>query len=435
MSNSALTQTQSVKILAAVSAVLIATMFAVWFAVKGPNSGPGALPFLDEQSVAEESQTTSTDQTTTTLARTTESAEPTTTSTEADESSTSTSTSVVPTTQSGPSTSTVGETVDTIVPFPTAPTVPAQGSSTTTTGSTLVPAPSTSVPATTVPPTTAAPTTAIPTTASPTTTAPTTTPATTAPPTTAPPTTQGPGLAGKTLVFADEFDSFNSSIWTAEHSTYGDGNNELQCYTTQQVGVANGKLVLTAEARTETCPNGDTRDVTSGMVRSRGVEFAPGQTIEFRVKLTPNDAANQAGLWPAVWSSGWAGGWPTGGEWDGLEVMTANDPARSVYSIHYANSAGRHDKTSKEIVGSENFSANWHIVRFDYGIDGVLTWHLDGQVVSVVDAADTIQGYPAPFDSAMTQLKINLALGGTPGALDARALPATFEVDYIRIYE
>jgi hypothetical protein len=415
VSNSALTQTQSVKILAAVSALLIATMFAVWFAVKGPNSGPAALPFLDEQSATEESQTTSTGQTTTTLARTTESVEPTTTATEADESTTSTSSSVVPATQAGPSTSTGIETVDTIVPLPTAPTVPAPGSTTTTTGSTTLPAPSTRVP-----PTTAAPTTA----------APTTTPATTAPP-----TTQDPGPASKTLVFADEFDSFNSSVWTAEHSTYGDGNNELQCYTTQQVRVANGKLILTAEARTETCPNGDTRGVTSGMVRSRGVEFAPGQTIEFRVKLTPNDEANQAGLWPAVWSSGWAGGWPAGGEWDGLEVMTANNPARSVYSIHYANSAGRHDKTSKEIVGAGNFSANWHIVRFDYGINGVLTWHLDGEVISVVDAADTLQGYPAPFDSAMTQLKINLALGGTPGALDARALPATFEVDYIRIYE
>lgn len=383
-----------------VAAGLLLVMAAVLFIAKGqPRAND--LPFIDE--------TTSTsasvgDGTTTSTAQ--ESEEVTTTS-ESDPVGSTPAPAFTTTTSEAPTTTTVptsigDEPVETIAPL--SPSSSAPESSPATVPDTTLP----SEPA----PTTGSPTTATPTTVTPTTAEP----------------------AGPQLIFAEEFDSFNSNIWTKENSTYGDGNNELQCYIHDMVSVANGRLVLRAEARTETCPNGSTRDVVSGMVRSRGVQFAPGQSIEFRVKLTPDDETNQSGLWPAFWSSGWAGGWPAGGEWDGLEVMTANNPKRSVYSIHYANSAGQHGKTSKELVSPEDFSAAWHIIKFDYGDEGVLTWYMDGNVVSVIDSADTIQGYPAPFDQAMTELKINLALGGSPGPLDLRALPATFEVDYIRIY-
>ncbi len=242
------------------------------------------------------------------------------------------------------------------------------------------------------------------------------------------------------LVWSDEFNSFDSTRWSKEHSTYGDGGRTLQCYTPQQVTVADGALVVTAEARTETCPNsspyGSTRNVTSGMVRSKGVTFSPGQRIVYRVKLTPNDPANQGGLWPALWASGWAGGgWPTGGEWDGFEVMTAVDPSRTVFGLHYADSAGAHAKSSEAVFGSGNFSSDWHVLEFDYGRDGVMIWRMDGVEVVRQTDLDTLQGWPAPFDQAMTELKINLALGGNPGPLDRRALPATYHVDYVRIYD
>ncbi len=316
------------------------------------------------------------------------------------------------------------------------------------TGTTSTPTTSSTTPTTTAP-TTAAPTplptTAAPTTATPTTTAPTTVP-TTAVPTTAVPTTAAPTTtttaapAGPVLVWSEEFNSLNTNKWKLEHSTYGDGGRTMQCYTPQQATVSGGSLVLTAEKRTETCPNsspyGSTRDYTSGMVRSKGVTFSPGQRIVYRVKLTPNDDANQGGLWPSLWASGWAGGgWPAGGEWDGFEVMTAVDPARTVFGLHYANSLGNHAKSSKAIYSNQNFSANWHILEFDYGLDGVMTWRMDGQIMTEQSNLDTLQGWPAPFDQSMTELKINLALGGNPGPLDDRALPATYEVDYVRIYD
>ena len=383
----------------AVATFLVLIMVAIWLIVKGPGA-PAALPFVDEP--------TTTESTDPVPDGSGEDSEPTTSlTTEPDDvpEGTTTTTTV-------PATTTTSTEPTTTQPSPAGTDAPGTSESEDPADTIAPGTPSSSTPD--IPPLTVP---EVPTTLE--------TPSTEPAPTTQP---------GRQLVFSDEFDTFDAEVWAPENSTYGDGNNELQCYTHDQVSVVDGKLVLRAEAKTETCPNGSTREVISGMVRSRGVEFAPGQTIEFRVKLTPNDEANQGGLWPAFWSSGWAGAWPTGGEWDGLEVMTANNPARSVYSIHYANSAGEHAKTSKEIVGTENFSANWHVIRFDYGTNGELTWYLDGEVVSVVDSADTIQGYPAPFDQAMTELKINLALGGNPGPLDPRALPATFEVDYVRIY-
>ena len=293
------------------------------------------------------------------------------------------------------------------------------------TGTTTAPTPTAT--ATSRPPTTPAPTTAP-------------SPTTTRPPTTRRPTTQPPTTLGPTgqLVWSDEFNSLDTSRWAVEHSTYGDGNNELQCYRPENVSVANGKLVLRAVTETYTCPNGSTRSVTSGMIRSRGVSLTPGHAIEFRVKLTPANESDQGGLWPAVWASGWGGGgWPRGGEVDFLEVMTANDPTRSIYSIHYQRPNGSHGVSNRPVFGSQNFSASWHTVRFDYGHGGALAWYLDGAPVFSVNAADTIQGYPSPFDQAIGEIKINLALGGRPGPLSPNAVGsagATFEMDYIRVF-
>jgi beta-glucanase (GH16 family) len=246
-----------------------------------------------------------------------------------------------------------------------------------------------------------------------------------------------PGTPGE-LIWEDNFSTFDAQRWVVEHSTYGDGNNELQCYRPDNVSVVDGRLVLRAVTETYTCPNGSTRSVTSGMVRSRGLTFSPGQALEFRVKLTPADESDQSGLWPAVWSSGWGGGgWPTGGELDFLEVMTANDPTRSIYSIHFAEPDGSHGVVNRPIFGAQDFSAQWHTVRFDYGLDGHLVWYLDGREVFEVTSAQTRQGYPAPFNLPIREIKINLALGGRPGPLSPNAVGtvgARFEVDFIRIY-
>jgi len=139
-----------------------------------------------------------------------------------------------------------------------------------------------------------------------------------------------------------------------------------------------------------------------------------------------------------VWASGWGGGWPKGGELDFLEVMTAVNPNRSVFSMHFEGPDGAHGVLNKPVTGDVYFSDDWHTVQFHYGRNGQLAWFLDGSEVFKVDSTTTIQGYPAPFDQPIPEIKINLALGGRPGPLVPGALGATgatFEIDYIRVID
>ncbi len=292
-------------------------------------------------------------------------------------------------------------------------------------------------------PSTTTPTTAAPQTTSPSTTSTTTTPSTTAPSTTSSTTTPEPdpdtGTATPTLVWSDDFNSFDSDVWRKEHSTYGDGNNELQCYRPANVNVHNGALVLTAKRETYTCPNGSTREVTSGMVRGK-VNFDYGQRIEFRVKVNPNNPDDQRGLWPALWASSWnGGGWPNGGEFDWLEYV-GKEPTKSHFTIHYAKPDGGKDKMPKAVEMGERFSDQWRTIAFDWTDD--LVWYLDGVEVQRITAAD-VDANNNPFlesANAVTQIKLNFALGGSwGGALGPDTIDAdgntTFVIDYVRIYD
>ena len=241
------------------------------------------------------------------------------------------------------------------------------------------------------------------------------------------------------LVWQDEFTTLDTAIWRPEHSTYGDGNNELQCYRPQNVSVKDGSLVLTAKKEKYTCPNGSVREATSGMVRG-AVDFEYGQRIEFRVKVNPADENDQRGLWPALWASSWnGGGWPTGGEFDWLEYV-GTTPTRANHAIHYADTTGKHRHVSKAIELDEKFSDNWHTIGFDWTDE--LVWYLDGEEVQRLDP-DAIGAKGSPFGPnarSVTQIKLNFALGGNwPGPLGPTTLDAegntNFAIDYVRIYD
>ncbi len=240
------------------------------------------------------------------------------------------------------------------------------------------------------------------------------------------------------LVWQEEFTTLDTTIWRPEHSTYGDGNNELQCYRPQNVSVRDGSLILTAKEEVYTCPNGSTRQATSGMVRG-AVHFEYGQRIEFRVKVNPADENDQRGLWPALWASSWnGGGWPTGGEFDWLEYV-GTTPTRANHAIHYADTSGKHRHVSKAIDMGEKFSDRWHTIAFDWSDE--LVWYLDGEEVQRLDP-DTIGAKGSPFGPnarPVTQIKLNFALGGNwPGPLGPTTLDAegstNFAIDYVRIY-
>src|SRR3546814_14609163 len=59
-----------------------------------------------------------------------------------------------------------------------------------------------------------------------------------------PTTVDRPAPAGWRLVWSDEFDgsAVDTSVWKPYHSTYGDGNRELQCLTPGNVTASGGQL-------------------------------------------------------------------------------------------------------------------------------------------------------------------------------------------------
>ncbi len=246
--------------------------------------------------------------------------------------------------------------------------------------------------------------------------------------------------SGPQLVWEENFDQFRPAYWQKEHSAFGHGNDELQCYRPRNVEVLDGNLVLRAVREVYACPQGSVREYTSGMVRSTGVTFQPGQRIEFRVKVDPVSAEDQRGLWPALWASNWNGnGWPVGGELDWLEYV-GTTPFDSHHSIHFADGAGEHQSIPKAVARPDRFSNDWHTVTFDWTTD--LVWYVDGlevQRISVdsVDALGDPFGQPA---APITELRINFALGGNwPGPVGNTAVDefgtTAFLVDYVRIFD
>ena len=161
-----------------------------------------------------------------------------------------------------------------------------------------------------------------------TTTAPKATTTTTAPKATT--TTTAPKAAGS-LVWSEEFggSSLDTRVWKPYHSTYGDGNNELACLTPGNVSVSGGSLKLTARREKLTCPNGSTRQFSSGFLGTRetGTYFPRYGRFEIRAKVP-----HAQGLWPAFWlrhrnGSGVA-------EVDVMEYFHSQVPGKTTQTLH-----------------------------------------------------------------------------------------------------
>ena len=98
------------------------------------------------------------------------------------------------------------------------------------------------------------------------------------------------------VVFKDDFETFDSNVWTKEEHEAGWVNQELQIYDAAHVstGTDEGRsvLILTAERK------GD--KIYSGRVNSQGKKSFQYGKIEASIKLP--QTAN--GLWPAFWMMG-----------------------------------------------------------------------------------------------------------------------------------
>ncbi len=260
-----------------------------------------------------------------------------------------------------------------------------------------------------------------------------------------------------TLIWSDEFNDvqLDPRVWfyeSGDGTQYGIpspsfGNNELQYYLPDNVQLADGKLKITAKREAA-----EGYGVTSGRIMTRDrFAFTYGR-IEASIKLPPGQ-----GIWPAFWmlsqddmpnavpGFGIYGEYAQSGEIDIVEAVNLKGlpgpggvgGGNEIFStIHFGGPAAnrRNLSTETRYTPSEDVTAGFHTYAFEWD-QFEMRWYFNGILFKVENSWSSEGGpFPAPFDQPFYVL-FNLAVGGNfPGPLGATALPATMEVDWVRVY-
>ncbi|MEO0472105.1 MAG: glycoside hydrolase family 16 protein, partial [Bacteroidota bacterium] len=268
-----------------------------------------------------------------------------------------------------------------------------------------------------------------------------------------------------TLLWEDNFNSFNTNIWTpdvgdgCDIGLCGWGNAELEYYSPNNVSIEAipgepGNTALVFEAKSESA---GTRAFTSGKVTSDGKLSVQYGMIETRIRVPDLNT----GLWPAAWLLGTANlSWPAKGEIDMMEMghaaaERANQgyPGANINSYVGANAIFANPDGSP---GSIAFDVNYNqpYVSSSPMSNGFviyrLYWEPSQMRYTVIDNGIEYDLYtnPLPIDpSGVTGVfskpfffLLNLAVGGnfTDAATNAQVsapLPAKMYIDYLRVYE
>ncbi|MCM1067790.1 MAG: family 16 glycosylhydrolase [Muribaculaceae bacterium] len=240
---------------------------------------------------------------------------------------------------------------------------------------------------------------------------------------------------GYELVWHDEFDgnSLNTSDWRHEVQGPGWVNNELQTYVNGAYDgipvteVADGKLSIH-------CFKHAGR-VYSGRIYAQESTGWTYGIFEARIKLPKGK-----GTWPAFWmmpskNDFNANPWPRCGEIDIMEEVGYN-PNYTSSSIHcesYNHVLGTQRTAERLTQGAQD---DFHVYRLEWTPDYIRTYVDDVRLLSFAnDGSGKVATWPfnKPF-----YLILNLAWGGDWGGaqgVDESCLPATMEVDYVRVFQ
>lgn len=243
--------------------------------------------------------------------------------------------------------------------------------------------------------------------------------------------------AGYSLVWNEEFNEArqsngkpaipNSTKWSYETGAGGWGNHELQNYIPAYSGtdtcalITNGSLKIIAKKRGT--------EVIS--VRMNSVSSWLYGYFEARLRVPGGK-----GTWPAFWMlpKNFVS-WPLDGEIDIMEYVgyRPNVVQASVHTYSYNHSIGTQKTATRQIANAETefhvYAVEWTTEKITGYVDGIAYFSFSN------DNAGNKNTWPfnAPF-----YLKLNLAWGGDWGGsqgIDDTKLPATYEIDYVRVYQ
>lgn len=241
--------------------------------------------------------------------------------------------------------------------------------------------------------------------------------------------------AGYVLVWQDEFNESTNGLpleskWWYETAEPGWVNHELQTYIAGRkgdivtAGVTDGTLKIRA------VKDGDR--VYSARVNTR--EAWTYGYFEARLKLPEGK-----GTWPAYWMmpNVWSG-WPDGGEIDIMEHVgcVPTEVSSSIHCKSYYHAIGTQKTAAKKIAGVMD---EFHIYALEWTPEYIKTY-VDGVQLFYYNPDNYAEGRTAdtwPFNKPF-EIKLNLAWGGDWGGMygvDESCLPATYEIDYVRVFQ
>jgi beta-glucanase (GH16 family) len=229
-----------------------------------------------------------------------------------------------------------------------------------------------------------------------------------------------------TLVFSDEFNNNGApdpTKWGYEIGTGsgGWGNNELEYYTNrpQNVIVQGGVLKIIAIKE-----NYLGSAYTSARLLTKGKYSFKYGRIEVRAKFPTG-----VGTWPAAWMLGDninTVSWPACGETDIVEHL-GRDLNKIYGTLHYPGHSGGNADGATIVI--PDATTAFHTYTVDWSATSIKIY-VDAQLYHTV-----INSAALPFNQNFFIL-LNMAMGGNfGGAVDPAFTTATYEVDYVRVYQ
>lgn len=229
-----------------------------------------------------------------------------------------------------------------------------------------------------------------------------------------------------TLIWSDEFNidgAPDSKKWGYDIGTGsgGWGNNELEYYTnrTDNAVVSGGILKIIAKKEAYAGSN-----YTSARLLTKDkFSFKYGK-VEARAKLPAG-----VGTWPAIWMLGNninTVSWPVCGEIDIMEHIGVN--LNKIYgTLHHpghsgGNADGKTVMISNATTEFHKYTMEWNEISIKFAVDDTVFYTFTNNA-------------SLPFNQNFFLL-LNFAMGGNfGGAVDPAFSSATFEIDYIRVYQ
>ena len=137
-------------------------------------------------------------------------------------------------------------------------------------------------------------------------------------------------------------------------------------------------------------------------------------------------------MWPAFWllNAYYVGPLP---EIDIMEIL-GEDPTTAYHTFHRSDNVGQ--ALATQYISNRNTTAGFANGFHTFGVHwqpGKITWYIDGSAVHTHTETD-----PNQNDAYQLMYVIaNLAVGGNfnTQSVDPAKIPASFDIDYIRVYQ